>query len=385
MARIRTIKPEFWTDSFMVQLPPLARLIYIALWTAADDHGLIPDEPERLAMEVMPKEDALVFDDWFQFFEASGRIELLAVEGATFYRIGKWETHQRVDKPSKSRIFREGSRKVAIPLGVRRKVAEKYGCAPGGQVDAQCYYCGAFGQVHWHKLSNGRPSGWVTFPGLELDHLEPEANGGQTIAENFVLACRSCNRSKGTKLWIEHLCTVNSAPLSPFLPNTREDSGTERKGTGKGKEQGREGDHSSELRSGVSPPLALTPEPDRKSREKARIAQIAEDAKAAYNRILAKPTGLLSACSVLNTPRMKAVEKSLPTARQICLHLFGNERVTPKFWEDYFTEAAGDDFHSGRGPYRGEHANWKPDFEFLLRETTMAKLFDRAMSEDAAA
>ena len=26
MARIRTIKPEFWTDSFMVQLPPLARL-----------------------------------------------------------------------------------------------------------------------------------------------------------------------------------------------------------------------------------------------------------------------------------------------------------------------------------------------------------------------
>ena len=41
----------------------------------------------------------------------------------------------------------------------------------------------------------------------------------------------------------------------------------------------------------------------------------------------------------------------LPTARAICAKLYGNERITPKFWEDYFTEAAGDDFHSGRGPY----------------------------------
>ena len=199
----------------------------------------------------------------------------------------------------------------------------------------------------------------------------------------------------------------DSLPANPFLApffdryvsafhlSTRRDGkGASKPLRSQEQEQEQEQEHeqdqerTSSLRSDSSAPAALTLVPesqDRKAREKARIAQIAEDAKAAYNRILAKPTGLLSACSVLNKPRMKAVEKALPTARQICHHLFGNERVTPKFWEDYFTEAAGDDFHSGRGPYRGEHANWKPDFEFLLRETTMAKLFDRAVSEDAAA
>ena len=348
----------------MVQLPPLARLIYIAPWTAADDHGLIPDEPERLAMEVMPKEDALVFDDWFQFFEASGRIELLAVEGATFYRSGNGKRTSAWTNRASPEFFGKVSRKVAIPLGVRRKVAEKYGCAPGGQVDAQCYYCGAFGQVHWHKLSNGRPSGWVTFPGLELDHLEPEANGGQTIAENFVLACRSCNRSKGTKLWIEHLCTVNSAPLSPFLPNTREDpvrKGKEqgkRKGTGKGKDpspsaQDSSGACGADPRSteadGSHNPQGRAHPPDRRGR-----------------------AGGLQPIPAAHGPavRMLGAEQApdeggrevLPTARH-CAKLYGNERITPKFWEDYFTEAAGDDFHSGRGPYRGEHASWKPDFE----------------------
>lgn len=386
MARIRSIKPEFWTDSFMVQLPPLARLIYIALWTAADDHGLIPDEPERLAMEVMPKEDALVFDDWFQFFEASGRIELLAVEGSTYYRIAKWEAHQRVDKPSKSRISREGSRKVAIPLGVRRKVAEKYGCAPGERVDAQCYYCGAFGQVHWHKLSSGRPSGWVTFPGLELDHLQAESEGGETAAENFVLACRSCNRSKGTKHWIDYLCDVNSASISPFLPSPREGSSTERKGTGNREgEQGRgTGNRDSSLRSDSSPSLTLDGDPsppaDLKARKAARIHQIATEAQDAYNSILGKPNGLLTACTVLNRPRMKAVEKSLPTARIICQQIYGNERITQQFWQDYFREVKSDDFHSGRGPYKPPHEHWRPDFEFLLREDVMAKLFDRAQS-----
>lgn len=238
MARIRTIKPEFWTDSFMVQLPPLARLIYISLWTAADDHGLIPDEPERLAMEVMPREDGLVFDDWFQFFEASGRLERLYADGQSYYRIAKWESHQRVDKPGKSRISREGSRKIAIPLPVRRQVAEKYSCAPGESVDAECFYCGAPGQVHWHRLFSGRPSGWVTFPGLELDHANPEADGGETSIENIVLACRQCNRSKGKTGWIEFLCRANSIPVPEFFAKAREDSGTEQ-GTGnrEGKEQ----------------------------------------------------------------------------------------------------------------------------------------------------
>ena len=152
-------------------------------------------------------------------------------------------------------------------------------------------------------------------------------------------------------------------------------------------EQEQEQEESSSLRSESSAPLALTPPPpaDLKTRKASRIQQIATEAQEAYNRILAKPTGLLPACAVLNGPRIKAVEKALPTVRAICRKLYGNDRVVPEFWQALFETAADDDFHSGRKQGGPGHENWKPDFEYLVRETVIAKLFDRAMSEGVEA
>ncbi|MFT9639922.1 hypothetical protein ACMZ49_21740, partial [Alcaligenes phenolicus] len=121
-----------------------------------------------------------------------------------------------------------------------------------------------------------------------------------------------------------------------------------------------------------------------KARRADRIREIATDAQAAYNAILAKPHGQLSACTVLNKPRIKAVEKALPTVRQLCHAMFSSEKVTPQFWKAYFETAAEDDFHNGNGPYTAPHENWRPDFEYLLRETVIAKLADRAASEAVA-
>lgn len=137
----------------------------------------------------------------------------------------------------------------------------------------------------------------------------------------------------------------------------------------------------------LSPSLTLdgAAPADLQARKTQRIQQIAEEAQAAYNRILAKPAGLLTACTVLNKPRLKAVDKAIPTAKLLCRALYGSERVVAQFWEDYFAEAARDDFHAGRGPYGNGHENWRPDFEYLLREDVMAKLFDRAQSADAEA
>lgn len=231
MARIRTVKPEFWSDSLMVQLPPLARLLYVAIWTAADDHGCLQDEPERLAMEVMPREDPAAVDDMVQLLIASGRMTLCASEdGWTYLEVARWADHQRIDRPSKSRISREGSRKIAISLATRRAVGKKYGCSPGSVVNAACYYCGSPGKVHWWTLADGRPSAWVTFPGLELDHLEPEGTGGESSSPNIVLACRRCNRSKGSKHWVEALCSGNGVEPSAIA---REDSRGLTEGSGK--------------------------------------------------------------------------------------------------------------------------------------------------------
>jgi len=90
--------------------------------------------------------------------------------------------------------------KKAIPTSIRRAVALKYGCPPGKKIEAACHYCGRLGSICWHWLyTSQRPSAWVSFSDLELDHLHPEALGGPSTAENIVLACRRCNRSKGSK------------------------------------------------------------------------------------------------------------------------------------------------------------------------------------------
>lgn len=86
--------------------------------------------------------------------------------------------------------------KDAIPLSVRRELALRYGCPPGGFTDAPCAYCGRLGRIHWFRRRDERPSAWVWFA-HEMDHVVPESKGGPTTAENLVLACRRCNRKKG--------------------------------------------------------------------------------------------------------------------------------------------------------------------------------------------
>ena len=41
MARIRTIKPEFWEDEKIGKLPIPCRLFFIGCWNFADDFGVI--------------------------------------------------------------------------------------------------------------------------------------------------------------------------------------------------------------------------------------------------------------------------------------------------------------------------------------------------------
>lgn len=54
MARIRTIKPEFFTSEDIVILTPFARLLYIALWCEADREGRLVWRPKTFKMRYLP-------------------------------------------------------------------------------------------------------------------------------------------------------------------------------------------------------------------------------------------------------------------------------------------------------------------------------------------
>src|SRR3954468_14107777 len=57
MARIRTIKPEFFTSEDVVALSPLARLLFIGLWCEADKEGRLAWKPKTFKMRYLPADD----------------------------------------------------------------------------------------------------------------------------------------------------------------------------------------------------------------------------------------------------------------------------------------------------------------------------------------
>lgn len=233
MARIRTIKPEFWTDSKIVQLPYEARLLFIGMWNFSDDEGYVASDPEQLRLQILPNDDVNI-DELIDLLWATGLIELASGGDRDWIVVKNFTEHQKVSHPTKSVIAPEVSgKKQSIPAHVRRSLAMKYGCDPGGRASCNCYYCGADGSIWWPKTSKGKPSYWVAFT-LEIDHFNSEHLGGATTSDNLVFACRHCNRSKHTTDGLSRILQSipeNSGALQP------EGNGKERKGKeGNGKE-----------------------------------------------------------------------------------------------------------------------------------------------------
>jgi hypothetical protein len=54
MARIRTIKPEFFKNEDIAEMPAMTRLLFIGLWTQSDRAGRLMDRPKRLKAEIFP-------------------------------------------------------------------------------------------------------------------------------------------------------------------------------------------------------------------------------------------------------------------------------------------------------------------------------------------
>lgn len=60
MARARNIKPAFFKNETLVELPFEHRLLFVGLWTLADRDGKLEDRPKRIKMEIFPADDVNV-------------------------------------------------------------------------------------------------------------------------------------------------------------------------------------------------------------------------------------------------------------------------------------------------------------------------------------
>lgn len=104
MARIRSIKPEFWHDELVASWPALSRLAYIALWNESDDEGRLRASMPYLRSRLFPYEQNLDIAVVLRPLVASGRLVLYEIDGQAYGLITNFVKHQVVNRPSKSRL-----------------------------------------------------------------------------------------------------------------------------------------------------------------------------------------------------------------------------------------------------------------------------------------
>jgi ribosomal protein L37AE/L43A len=116
MARIRTIKPEFWTDPKIVALPVEARLLFVGMLNFSDDHGYQPDEPLRIKMQVFPGDNFDVGALLELVVQAGLVSRVVSSDGSNWLHVIKFSKHQKVNHPQPSKFipgtFPERSRNV---------------------------------------------------------------------------------------------------------------------------------------------------------------------------------------------------------------------------------------------------------------------------------
>lgn len=104
MPRIRTIKPEFWTNPQVARCPLAARLLFIGTWNFADDNGNLPRDPEKLKMQVFPSNhdaDVDVEPLILALIDNGLLIEYVSATGHLYLNIPTFRIHQVINRPSK--------------------------------------------------------------------------------------------------------------------------------------------------------------------------------------------------------------------------------------------------------------------------------------------
>ena len=106
MARMRTLKPEFFRDKKIAALGPTAALVYEALWCLADDGGVAPGDPERVWGEMFVRWPDVLCEDVHRAMVAlheSSRVQIYQLGDECWAEIPRFTDHQKPNNPSKHR------------------------------------------------------------------------------------------------------------------------------------------------------------------------------------------------------------------------------------------------------------------------------------------
>lgn len=100
MARIRSIKPDFFRDEDLAVFSFAHRLLFIGLWNLSDRRGLLEDRPRRIHADLFPFDPSLDVDAMLTDLAEGLRPFILryTVNGRRFIAVINFLKHQRPHK-----------------------------------------------------------------------------------------------------------------------------------------------------------------------------------------------------------------------------------------------------------------------------------------------
>lgn len=101
MARARNIKPGFFRNADLVDLPFEARLLFIGLWTIADRAGRIEDRPKQIKMELFPA-DNVDCDSLIGQLTSMGMVQRYEHDGKRYLQVVNFTKHQNPHRDEKA-------------------------------------------------------------------------------------------------------------------------------------------------------------------------------------------------------------------------------------------------------------------------------------------
>lgn len=114
MARIRTIKPDFFANEQVGAVSYQWRLLFIGLWTHADREGRLQDRPQRLKALLFPYDD-LDVNEGLESLSRVGLITRYDAEGMKLIEVPTFTEHQQPH-------IKEAASVLPPPNGSRGKV-----------------------------------------------------------------------------------------------------------------------------------------------------------------------------------------------------------------------------------------------------------------------
>ena len=93
MARARNLKPSFFTNDILAEVPALGRLLFQGLWCVADREGRLADRPRKLKAEILPYDDC-DREAMLCMLAERGFIQRYQADGERFIQVVNFVKHQ---------------------------------------------------------------------------------------------------------------------------------------------------------------------------------------------------------------------------------------------------------------------------------------------------